>query len=880
MNKYDALRERAQEYLNKKNPNANFSNLDELEKFIHELEVFQVELDMQSDELDNTRRTLDETEAKYFELYQLAPVGYINLSLDFKFIDINKTAYALLGIDEQSDLKKMDFRRFILPESQDDFYFFARDIIEKKTTIGAEFLLINHNTNTPIDAHIDGVVNLNKNDQPQGFRFVLTDISKWKKQLSELPLTEERFRFTSNIPYPIIVHINGVIVYCNQIATEFIGEQEADIIGRSIFDFIYRDDIDLVMQNLANRANGEPYLDEYELRLITKSGGLKTVIIKVTNVNFDDKVGEFIIIRDITQRKEYENKLQEYAAFNAVKSAIRSANHTITNESLWSIFIASIKKEFALTATFFSKAKDNILYPELIEGNFNFPIKEYYVRIDENSSSNNSLPALDENGRVKDYVFVHKASGEELNKCEELHQEAMHSLLPIVLESKFYGAIFLCQETARLNFNRISDRILELIDEMRIVLNERHRREEVNRFLIKAKKDAEDLNRAKTEFLANMSHEIRTPLNPIVGFTSYLLSEFNLQPEVAEIIKMIETSSKRLLRILSDVLDMSKIESGNITINEIEFNFNNLVQEIISPHQVKAKSLGYKFVCNIDENINPTYRGDFHRINQIISNLLDNAVRFSYKTQSKIEISIKKLQNYSPLGHQNQKIDWVEFVVSDEGIGIAEDKLDHIFLMFTQADASFTRIYGGSGLGLAIASNLTNLMGGNIKVESKLSEGSNFTVVLPLAPIQLSENTESDEINSNVQSVRYRILLAEDDTANKFLIESLLQADKYMITPANNGEEAVELFKRMEFDLILMDVKMPLLDGESATKLIREIEAEKGRKQTPIIGVTAQTLVGNKDSFLKSGMTDVIFKPFVNNSFIRRINNILEERKE
>ena len=373
--------------------------------------------------------------------------------------------------------------------------------------------------------------------------------------------------------------------------------------------------------------------------------------------------------------------------------------------------------------------------------------------------------------------------------------------------------------------------------------------------LIAARDAANASTRAKADFLANMSHEIRTPMHGILGMTDLALAT-PLSPEQREYIQLAHTSAENLLSLINDILDFSKIEAGKLTLEHIDFDLRAQLQEVVKPLSLRAQQQGLDLVLDIDSALPERFIGDPLRVRQLILNLVSNALKFT--ETGRISILVKTLAP-SDRGFN------IQCAVSDTGIGIPADKLHSIFDAFTQADTSTSRQYGGTGLGLSICAQLVRLMQGKIWVESTLGQGSTFyfTVCLetqsaptenPSAPIAASPSTSIAAESIGFRPLR--ILLAEDNPVNQTFAMAVLSKAGHQVTLAQNGQQAVGLAKQQAFDVILMDMHMPVMDGLQAAQAIRVMN-----KQTPIIALSAQTEGDFRTQCLDAGMNDTLPKP-------------------
>jgi signal transduction histidine kinase len=431
--------------------------------------------------------------------------------------------------------------------------------------------------------------------------------------------------------------------------------------------------------------------------------------------------------------------------------------------------------------------------------------------------------------------------------------------VPLKAESKTIGVMCLQDYHDENKFSNEDLSVLDFIaNQIAIALQRRIMLDN----LITARQKAEDAAQTKQLFMSTMSHEIRTPLNEVIGITNLLLQS-NPREDQMDYINTLKFSGNHLLTLVNDVLDYNKMDSGKIIFEETQFNLSEFLEEIMRSYSFRSKAKRLDFDIKKGNNLPTEVIGDPIRLNQILSNLLSNALKFTSK--GSITLTVNELQR---TGKQSK----IEFIVYDTGIGIPKDKQSEIFESFTQASPDTTRHFGGTGLGLAICKKLVEQMGGSITIESELGKGSTFSFAMSFGI--------SEKVAGTVQTASLpdsyaglegkKILVAEDNKINFFVANKFLVGWGVKVTHAENGQLALDCLEKDDFDLVLMDLHMPVMDGIEATRIIRKSEKKRIR-EIPVIALTAAIMSENNDKIEDLNISDYVLKPFRPHDLFERI---------
>lgn len=622
----------------------------------------------------------------------------------------------------------------------------------------------------------------------------------------------------------VVCDLAGTIAFANPRALELFDANEQQVLGRHI------DEVFKITERQDSVYSGSPVeLAEQDsfpdtasrVALHTFQGKLNTIdyLVACIRNEEDEKTGFVVVMRDIAQQLLYESaaKSSEFR-YTAIFESAKDVIYTLDLNGVFS----SLNQAF-VDLTGYSK-----------EEMLGKPFRNY-IHTDDLKTAFRSFEVVSTGG----FPPVHELR--VLTKTGEYRYAEITSV-PLKEENKVTGAIGIARDVTL--------------------------RKQTELELIRAKNVAEQSKKYQEQFLANITHEIRTPMNAIMGM-SQLLLQSKLDTNQHEFVDAIRLSAENLLVIINDILDLSKIQAGKMTLEMKPFQLHDVLNNLFSTLRLKADEKGLVFEHHIAPDVPLHLLGDKVRISQILINILSNAIKFTDAGSVKL--------NVTALTNESNKTT-LKFEVSDTGIGIAPDKLDVIFDNFKQASDDTTRLYGGTGLGLTIAKQLAELMNGTIDVASEIAKGSVFTFSVTLEQalqVSSSEKVSSERKEDKTALSNINVLVVEDNNFNKLLIKNILLGWKANVDMADNGEIAVDMLAHKNYDIVLMDIQMPVMDGYQATEAIRNsLPAPKNK--IPIVAVTAHATITEREKCEKAGMNDFVSKPLDSEKLFSKMKTLIE----
>ncbi len=793
---------------------------EEIARLFHELRVHQIQLEMQNEELRRTHEELDTSKARYFDLYDMAPIGYLTISAKKMIKEVNIAAANLFGIARNLLAKEPIYR--ILPiEGQNLFYQHLKQCSEAGESKELEIRLVRDDSSL-FWAHLQATPAQNGE-----YWITLSDITERKQAEEGRRASESRFRgaFDYSAIGMALVSTEGKWLKANASLCKMIGYSEEELLTKTFQDITHPDDLETDLNYVSQMLAGEIETYSMEKRYFHKQGQIIWILLSVSLVRDSDDSPLYFIsqIENITERKQAVVELEENQ--KRLAGIIEG-----TRVGTWEWHVQTGEAVF------------NERWAEIIG----------YT--------------LEEIAPVSIETWLKYAHPDDLQKGGEL------------LEKHFRGESAYYEFESRMKHK--DGHWIWVLDRGKVATwsddgkplwmfgthQDITERKQMEASLQQAKTDAESANCAKSEFLANMSHEIRTPMNGLLGMTQ-LLEMTDLTEEQQDYVAALKLSGNNLVSLVNDILDLTKIEAGKITIAPIEFDLRRAINEVYMMQKSFIFGNKLSFDIAVADDIPNLIIGDQLRVKQILLNLLGNAAKFT--KQGGITICAEVLER-----HFGSLV--IQISVADTGIGISAEALDKIFNPFVQEGGSTTRQYGGTGLGLSISRRLAELMGGDISVESTQGVGSRFILKLlfALPTIQHTAEIEVPVVIPAWDGPSLRILLVEDNPINMKFGTVLLGKHGHKVVTAENGAECLEVLDRGAFDLVLLDVQMPVVNGEDSLRAIRAKEQGTSAHQR-VIALTAWALRGEKDRFLSEGFDGYLSKPMLAKELVAEMKRVM-----
>jgi len=753
-------------------------------------------------------KTVTESELRFRTLAESAPIGIYQTNVYGKGIYVNPKWCDIAGVRE-ADALGTGWIRAIYESDRHKVLRSWVNAVAKKIDFNFEFRFQDHSAKIRwVKSHASPM--FSEAGSFVGYVGTLEDITNRKVAEQKLKESELKYRLISTNSKDVIAIVTSdpipVHTFLSPSVKEVLGYEPEELIGKSPFDLIYKDDLE-VLKNEVHPASVSGVTQTRQNRVIKKDGSVIWVEI-VSGPAYDDEgkeIGIMASIRDIHDQKLAEFKLEESERLFRLISS--------NSKDMLTIFEAN---EEARCVYVSPSCKEVLGYePEELIGLSPFQMMPY-----------------DQAEELKRVYLKKLLDGESVRTESQLRKLDGTFIWVEALSQPIYneqGQILTFQASVR-------------------EISERKRFEKQ---LQEEKEKAEASTLAKSQFLSIMSHEIRTPMNAIIGLTNIMLEEKPRKNQL-EKLNLLKFSGENLLSLINDILDYSKIEAGKVELENIVFNLSDILQKYVTLSESRAADKGIALKVDVLSKIPSLVIGDPTRLGQVLNNLIGNAIKFTEKGIVTLTVTPVQVSDEDCVIH---------FSVKDTGIGIKSDKLNSIFENFTQASSDTTRKYGGTGLGLSIAKKLLQLMGSEIKVASEFGVGTVFTFSIPFkVSKELETKRTAQEIGYSIEGL-LKVLVVEDNIINQVVASTFLKKWGMTVAIANDGKEALDMMQENRYDLVLMDLQMPVMDGYEATQTIRSYE-DPYFKTVPIFALSASAMLEEKEKAMKYGFNDFVTKPF------------------
>ncbi|MFH0842719.1 MAG: PAS domain S-box protein [Bacteroidota bacterium] len=796
--------------------------------------------------LQKKRIDIDRQAALFQTFSEMVPLIMYEVDINGRITFVNKLGLDLLGMTRE-DLRKKPTVADIFPAFAQKMMANLKGISSPGEVSGNEYSITLKNGNElPFMTHTYGIF---QDGKKVGYRGTIIDLSSHKSYEDEI-VREKAFleQLIDSTPEAIVItDTNNIISIINKEFTNLFGYTPEEALNRNIDDLVVPDELKMEAMGIEELTSQRKHVVRDTIRK-DKNGNRINVSVAGTPIIVNNQLVAILgIYRDITT--ERKNLLLQEILYNISNAALKQMDikeiyPTIVLElsKIWdtnNFFIALYDKmSETMSLPFFADEKDS--FQEIPVKN---TISGWVIKNDKPVLlRENDLKQLEESGEIE-------LVGSD---CK------VWMGVPLKVENNIIGIMCLQDYNNENKFSQDDLYVLDFIaNQIAIAIQRRIMLDN----LITARQKSEEAAQSKQIFMSTMSHEIRTPLNEVIGITNLLLQGQPREDQM-DFIKTLRFSGNHLLTLVNDVLDYNKMESGKIVFEQTLFNLNDFLEEIMRSYSFRSKAKQLSFEIKREGRLPDEVVGDQIRLNQILSNLLSNALKFT--KQGGITVFLKELERKA--GQST-----LEFSIKDSGIGIPKERQEAIFESFTQASSDTTRQYGGSGLGLAICKRLVELQGGKVMVESEPGTGSTFKFTMTFgvsgtgAPVKTVEPKESF---AGLEGKR--ILVAEDNKINFFVVNKFLTGWGVTVTHTENGQLALEALDKEDFDLILMDLHMPVMDGIEATRIIRKSNDSR-INNIPIVALTAAIMSENHDKIEELKINDYVLKPFKPHDLFERI---------